>query len=247
MESKYSMHTTNSWNNEQIAKEYAELEFHNTYHLAYRDLPEIISKHVSANKALDFGCGTGRSTRFIEMLGFDVIGIDIAENMLAQARQINPTGHYELVTNNNYAHLGIGQFDFIQSIFTFDNIFGLETRLNILKNLIKLLKPEGKMICLDANPMLYHNESASFSTKDFPENRTAKTGDTVKVIMNDLEDKTPIADVYWTENDYLELFKQAGFKVEATYRPLGKANEPFNWIMETTIPPWLIFVLENHN
>ncbi|MFH1355524.1 MAG: class I SAM-dependent methyltransferase [bacterium] len=235
--------TTNSWNDKQIAKEYAELEFNNTYHIAYRDLPEIISKHVSGNKALDFGCGTGRSTRFLEKLGFDVIGIDIAENMLSQAREIDPKGHYELVTNNNYTHLGTGLFDFIQSIFTFDNIFGLETRQNILKNLKELLKPEGTMICLDANPLLYHNESASFSTKDFPENKTAKTGDTVKVVMNDLEDKTPISDVYWTEEDYLKLFKNVGFSIKEIYRPLGKPDEPFEWKMETTIPPWLIFVL----
>ena len=237
--------TTNSWNNERIAKEYSELEFPNTYHLAYRDLPEIITKHVTGKKALDFGCGTGRSTRFLERLGFDVVGIDIAENMLTQAKEIDPTGQYELVTNNNYDHLGLGQLDLIQSIFTFDNIFGLETRQNILKNLKELLKPNGTMICLDANPLLYHNESASFTTKDFPENKAAKTGDIVKVIMNDVEDKTPIHDVFWTEDDYRDLFESVSFHVEKIYRPLGKPDEPFEWKMETTIPPWLIFVLNN--
>ncbi len=36
------------------------LEFANTYHLAYRDLPEIFKRHVSGTRRLDFGCGAGR-------------------------------------------------------------------------------------------------------------------------------------------------------------------------------------------
>ena len=39
----------------------------NTYHLAFRDLPEIFSAYVKGAAVLDFGksCGTGRSTRFL--------------------------------------------------------------------------------------------------------------------------------------------------------------------------------------
>ncbi|MCX6253896.1 MAG: hypothetical protein NTV31_05395 [Bacteroidia bacterium] len=32
-------------------------------YLAYRDLPEIISNHVTGNQAIDFGCGTGGTFR----------------------------------------------------------------------------------------------------------------------------------------------------------------------------------------
>lgn len=234
----------NSWGNQTRAESYAKLEFPNTYYLAYRDLPEIISRHVSGNKAVDFGCGTGRSSRFLKQLGFDVTGIDISADMLEIARKTDSSGNYQLVSNGEYAHLGIRQYDLVQAIFTFDNIPGWENRTNILVGLRDLLKQEGKIICLDSTPELYKNEWASFSTKDFPTNQTAITGDIVYDIMLDVEDKRPVEDIYWSNEDYKKLFTMAGLEIEAIYKPLGREDEPYEWVSETKIAPWMIFVLK---
>jgi len=123
----------NSWDNQTRAESYSKLEFPNTYYLAYRDLPEIISRHVTGNQAVDFGCGTGRSSRFLKRLGFNVTGIDISSDMLEIARNLDTSGDYRLVSNGNYAHTGLNNYDIIQSIFTFDNIPGWENRTKILK------------------------------------------------------------------------------------------------------------------
>jgi ubiquinone/menaquinone biosynthesis C-methylase UbiE len=72
------------------AESYDRLEFPGTYYLAYRDLPSIISRYVRGGWALDFGCGTGRSTRFLQRLGFNTVGVDIADEMLALARKRDP-------------------------------------------------------------------------------------------------------------------------------------------------------------
>src|ERR1035438_1060461 len=64
------------------AQAYATLEFKNTYHLAYRNIPAILGEHVRGRKSLDFGCGTGRSTRFLRQLGLEVTG---AQNSLVRA------------------------------------------------------------------------------------------------------------------------------------------------------------------
>jgi len=237
------MEFINSWGNQKRAESYASLEFPNTYHLAYRDLPEIIGKNVTGKKAIDFGCGTGRSTRFLKQLGLEATGIDISEDMLEIARKVDPTGSYHLVSNGNYSHLGVGEYDLVQSIFTFDNIPGWENRTRILKALGDLLNGSGRMVCLDSTPELYTHEWASFSTKDFPENWQAKTGDIVRDIMLDVEDRRPVEDVFWTVSDYHELFNRAGLELEATYKPLGRDDEPFEWISETTVAPWMIFVL----
>jgi ubiquinone/menaquinone biosynthesis C-methylase UbiE len=132
----------NSWDNRTRAESYSKLEFPNTYYLAYRDLPEIICSHVIGNKVIDFGCGTGRSTRFLKQLGFDVIGIDISNDMLDIARKLDKSGDYQIVSNGIYSHLGVNQFHLVQSIFTFDNIPGWENRTKILMGLPR--KPAGK-------------------------------------------------------------------------------------------------------
>ena len=238
------MEFKNSWGNQTRAESYSKLEFPNTYYLAYRDLAEIISKHITGNKAVDFGCGTGRSTRFIKQLGFNVIGIDIAQDMLDIAKKSDKKGDYQLVSNGKYSHLGVGQFDFIQSIFAFDNIPAWENRTQILSSLKDLMKASGRMICLDSTPELYTNEWASFTTKDFPENWKAETGDIVRDIMLDVKDRTPVEDIYWTVPDYHKLFNLAALEIEAVYKPLGKEDEPYNWISETKIAPWMIFVLK---
>jgi ubiquinone/menaquinone biosynthesis C-methylase UbiE len=233
----------NSWDNQKRAESYSKLEFPNTYYLAYRDLPTIITTHVKGKRAIDFGCGTGRSTRFLKQMGFEVTGIDISREMLDIARKIDRSGDYRIVSDGNYLHLGINQFDLIQSIFTFDNIPGWDKRTDILKGLGDLMKPTGRMILLDSTPELYTNEWASFSTKDFPGNRNAKTGDTVLDIMLDVEDQRPVEDIFWTVADYHKMFEIADLKVEAIYKPLGNKNEPYNWISEKEIAPWMIFVL----
>jgi SAM-dependent methyltransferase len=234
----------NSWDNQTRAEAYSRLEFPNTYYLAYRDLPEIISKHVEGNRALDFGCGTGRSTRFLKRLGFNVTGVDISGEMIDIARNFDVSGDYQLVSNGKYNHLGTNQFDLVQSVFTFDNIPGWDNRMNILTGLRNLLKASGRIICLDSTPELYINECASFTTKDFPENREAKTGDIVRCIMHDVEDKRPVEDIFWTVSDYEKLFTLSGLEIEATYKPLGYDNEPYEWLSEKKIAPWMIFVLK---
>ena len=240
----YKSNFENSWGDQTRAKSYSKLEFPNTYYLAYRDLPKIISDHVTGDLAVDFGCGTGRSTRFVKQLGFNVVGLDISKDMLEIAQQADPPGEYQLVSDGNYHHIGKNKFDLIQSLFTFDNIPGWNNRTNILKGLRDLLKPSGKIICLDATPEIYTNEWASFSTKDFPENWDAKTGDIVRDIMLDVDDRRPVEDIFWTEADYHKLFNLAGLELEATYKPLGNLNEPYDWVSETTIAPWMIFVLK---
>jgi SAM-dependent methyltransferase len=241
------MEFENSWGNPVRSSSYSKLEFPNTYHLAYRDLPAIIASHIQGNRVVDFGCGTGRSTRFLKQLGFGVTGIDISEDMLISARELDPGGEYMAVKNGQYSQLASGHYDLIQSVFTFDNIPGWETRITILKSLRELLCSTGKIICLDSNSELYTHEWASFTTKDFPENKYALTGDIVKIIMTDVDDRRPVEDILWTEEDYHTLFKLAGLEIEATYKPLGFKDDPFNWIVETEIAPWIIFVVKKNS
>ena len=87
----------NVYEDQARARAYATLQFPGTYSLAFRDLPHLIRQYGSNRQALDFGCGTGRSSRFLRDLGLDVTGVDISEAMLDQARALDPAGDYRFV------------------------------------------------------------------------------------------------------------------------------------------------------
>ncbi|MCP4582150.1 MAG: hypothetical protein GY839_11080 [candidate division Zixibacteria bacterium] len=62
--------------------------------------------------------------------------------------------------------------------------------------------------------------------------------------MKDVEDKRPVEDIIWTYESYQDVNAEAGLRVIAKYEPLGKEDEPYDWINETKIAPWVIYFLE---
>lgn len=238
------MQFSNVYADVQRAEAYAKLEFPGTYYLAYRDLPEIISEHVKGRRALDFGCGAGRSTRFLKKMGFNVLSVDIAEDMLKQARARDAGGDYRLVKDDSANWLQDQVYDLVLAAFTFDNIPTVEKKVALFKKLGSVLANEGRIVSLVSAPEIYTHEWASFTTKAFPENRSAQSGDRVKIIMLDVEDQRPVEDIYWTDEAYREVYERAGLEMVRTYKPLAKASELFPWVNETRIAPWAIYVLE---
>src|SRR4051812_20075338 len=112
----------NTYEDATYAAAYAKLAFPGTYYLAFRDLPEIIRAHTTGSRALDFGCGTGRSTRFLCQHGFRTVGVDISQDMIAMARQSDPAGDYRRMDDGDFSQFADGTFDVVLSAFTFDNI-----------------------------------------------------------------------------------------------------------------------------
>ena len=236
------MDFVNVYEDPERAEAYSKLEFANTYYLAYRDLPQIAAKYAPGRAALDFGCGTGRSSRFLRRLGFDVTGIDISEDMLRKAREMDPGGDYRLVAHGDLSPLATS-YDLVLSAFTFDNI-PAENKPSLLQQLAGRLKPEGVLVNIVSSPEIYCHEWASFSTRDYAaDNRKAKSGDTVLIVTTDIEDRRPCVDVLCTDDAYTRLYGDAGLRVIETDRPLATGLEPYRWTSETTVAPWVVWVL----
>jgi SAM-dependent methyltransferase len=233
----------NTYEDALRAAAYADLEYPGTYHLAFRDLPQILKAHVCGKRALDFGCGTGRSTRFLQNLGFTVIGVDISVEMLRLAREHDPKGNYLLVNPGEPIEVELASMDLVLAAFPFDNIATALTKISLFMELGRLLRPTGRIINLVSSPEIYVNEWLSFSTRAFPENRMAVSGDVVRVVMLDVPDSRPVEDILWTHEDYLDVYHEAGLEMEAVYRPLGRDDEDYPWVTELTAAPWAIYVL----
>jgi ubiquinone/menaquinone biosynthesis C-methylase UbiE len=232
----------NTYEDPARAASYAQLAFPGTYHLAFRDLPGLLGRPEPGAPALDFGCGAGRSTRFLAGLGFQVEGADSAEAMLAQARARDPRGLYLLAPGGDLSALEDRRYGRILSAFTFDNI-PAATKPAILAHLARLLKPGGRFLNLVSSEELYRMEWASFSTAPFLGNREPAPGAPVFTIMKDVADARPVEDVFCAEAQYQALYREAGLTLLEAHRPLGREDEPFAWISETRVAPWRIDIL----
>jgi trans-aconitate methyltransferase len=234
----------NSYQDAKRAEAYSKLEFAGTYFLAYRDLPAIIAEFVKGGNALDFGCGTGRSTRFLHRLGFQTLGVDISEEMVQIAKKLDPLGTYLVIRDGDFRSCAPDSYDLVLSAFTFDNIPTLEKKVMLFTSLACLLKKTGTMINIVSSPEIYTHEWASFSTKDFPENKNAKTGDVVRIITTDIKDRRPCYDILWSDAAYRQVYAQTKLRIIKTSKPLASGNEPYQWVNETRIAPWVLYVLK---
>jgi hypothetical protein len=98
-------------------------------------------------------------------------------------------------------------------------------------------------VLIVSRPEIYTHEWASFSTKDFPENQLAKSGDKVRIIVTDHADPRPVEDILWTDKSYREVFEEARLRLQGKYEPLARGDEPYSWVSEVEIAPWAVYLL----
>lgn len=237
------MEFQNTYQDTTRAEAYDELGLGGTYDLIFRSLPGLLAEHVTGRRAVDFGCGTGRSSRFLAGLGFRPVGIDISAEMVAIARERDPFGDYRVIEDGDFSSLVQFGHDLVLSAFTFDNIPGFERKVRLFQGLRRLLKPGGRLVNIVSTPEIYTREWATFSTRDYPENAGAGCGDVVRIVTTDYNDERPVEDILWPDEDYREVFAEAGLEVERVERPLAAGDEGIAWVSETEIAPWAIYVL----
>jgi len=122
---------------EKIAK-----SFDSTRHRAWKECIDFIDSVDGVG--IDIGCGNGRHLILMEKNGLS-FGVDISLNMLKIAKE--KVSHAVLVQSNALAlPFREKQFDYALFIASLHNIRGRENRIKALKELMRVLKPDGKAI-----------------------------------------------------------------------------------------------------
>jgi SAM-dependent methyltransferase len=110
----------------------------------YADVRLPVFPTTKPERALDIGCGPGRMIRRMKPYFNEVDGADISAPMLEQARLRNPTGAFFETTGANLGAAPSNAYDFAYSTIALQHISVHSIRINILKEMLRVLKPGGK-------------------------------------------------------------------------------------------------------
>lgn len=95
--------------------------------------------------ALDFGCGPGRMVKRMSKIFSRVDGVDISSKLIAEAKKACPESNFYVSSGNDLGQAPANTYDFVYSTITMQHIAVHDIRMNILKEMYRVLKPGGSM------------------------------------------------------------------------------------------------------
>ncbi|MDX6498803.1 MAG: malonyl-CoA O-methyltransferase [Blastocatellia bacterium] len=139
-------------------------DFHHSVHLY--GATKALGIDRPGNAVLDFGCGTGRFMRFFGDRGLFVIGTEITQEMLSEARRLGlPRNASLLLTDGVSIPVGDNSIDMIWccAVLRYSLFVSQPVYHQIAKEMYRALKPGGSVVNLE---MYVDSEPESF-TRDF--------------------------------------------------------------------------------
>lgn len=214
---------------------YSRSEFQNTYYLGYRDIPDILKMFCQKGEALDYGCGTGRSTRFLNQLGFSSVGVDISNDMLLKAQELDPNGIYRHIQSGKIPYPD-HSFDLVFSCFVFLTVPTYSELKEIFSEIERVLKPGGTFVFVTGSKYLYHKKYISY---DIAPRMDLSTEEEIEVCLKDLG--VVFKNYFYSDKDYRSLIDKAGLRLVQYHEPLGLDIDGVRWENETLFGPYLIY------
>lgn len=115
--------------------------------LARADVAFCEETFPTPGRLLDLGCGTGRLCAHFAAKGFDCVGVDLSDEMLAKARETAPTATFVKANLVDLAGLTDQSFDYAACLFsTLGMVRGGENRTAALRSAERVLKWGGKFV-----------------------------------------------------------------------------------------------------
>ncbi|BCA54465.1 hypothetical protein W02_16050 [Nitrospira sp. KM1] len=132
----------------------AQSVWYRSYDLRYE--ADLISRcFLSGSRVLDLGCGYGRTTVSLKRLGYEVIGTDVVERMIEEARSAHPDMDYRIM---DACAIAFPDSSFDHVLFSFngiDCILPESRRLTAMREIFRVLKPGGTALLSSHNWLPY--------------------------------------------------------------------------------------------
>ena len=102
---------------------------------------------------LDLGVGGGRTTPCLSSIAAHYVGVDYASEMIAACRQKFPRLEFDVGNASDLSKFGSSSFDAVVMAFNgMDYVIPDESRFRALREIARVLKPEGILIFSSHNP-----------------------------------------------------------------------------------------------
>jgi SAM-dependent methyltransferase len=206
-----------------------------TYQIGFDAVAKLLGD-VRGKTFLDFGCGNGRSARFLRSLGVQhVYAVDHAQNMIDQAL----TQRLDSVTFihiDSTIPLPDTSVDGAVSMSVFIEIRTRGAMTRACAEIARILRAGAAFVLESSSPMAFGHTFRSFS---YPHAGPLRSGDTTPCIVIAPRGPIVIKDTYWTEHDYVDAIEQAGLTVTTIDYP--RPRDPAAWSTdEASVPPCIV-------
>ncbi|MFZ5982649.1 MAG: class I SAM-dependent methyltransferase [Patescibacteria group bacterium] len=172
--------------------------------LTPEQLYDFLDQVVPGGKVLDIGCAGGRDAKAMTEKGFEVVGIDVVDEFLEEAKKFVPEA--------KFLNMDLLKLDFPEE--SFDGILASAVLLHISKedipralgNFYRALKPGGKIFS-----MVKLGEGSTYATDKLSSE---------KRLM-----------VLFTKKEFRDFFEEAGFEIKKiVIVPDDAGREDVKWI-----------------
>ena len=220
---------------------YSHHQIEGTLKIAYKALETLLTKYkIIGEKTLDFGCGSGRSTRYLKNKVSCVEGADINQDMLALAQESDPFTRYSKIENNHLSARN-AQFDFVFSSLVLFELSSLFEMQRVFKEIHRVMQFNGFFISVVVAEDFYQHDWVSIAT-DFTENKNPKSGDKMKIKIKEIN--LELSDYYWTREDYQKAAQATGLSIIERVLPKADKLDGVSWLSEVDFSPFLVLVMK---
>lgn len=108
-------------------------------------------------RILDLGCGTGWTSSFLARLGYQVVGVDIAPDMIQVATQAKDQMGLENLSFQVADYESLQEDSSVDGVVFFDSLHHAEDEMIALEAAFSALRPGG--VCVVAEPGIGHHET----------------------------------------------------------------------------------------
>jgi ubiquinone/menaquinone biosynthesis C-methylase UbiE len=219
-----------------IADNYNEFEQNaiTLWRLGYPVVKDLLG-NINGKSVLDYGCGTGTFSRFLQSKKASVTGVDVSENMIevAKSNSSDKIAYYP-ISSGGLDFIPDNMFDFVVSNFVLCTVPSRREISMILDQIYRVLKKGGLFVFMNSN--WDKSNGKEFISFKLEYCNDLVSGHPVTAIIKS-DPPIMLHDYFWPIAEYRKLLQESGFRINVLREDIAD-NDDVRWLDENKYPPY---------